>query len=230
EVTVNGVEITLPKKYNTIEIARAGLFVVITTEIGLTVIWDGATRVYIKVKPEYSGRLVGMCGNYDGNRENDFKTRSGIVEQVSDNFGNSWKLSDSCGDVNNAETLNPCKENPWRATWAQKRCSILRHQVFEPCHALADPEPFVKWCQFDACGCDSGGDCECLCTAIAAYGEECNRKGVYIKWRTQELCQKTCLPGEFTCGNGRCIPGRWVCDGGNDCHDGSDETECGKIL
>ncbi|XP_006812370.1 BMP-binding endothelial regulator protein-like, partial [Saccoglossus kowalevskii] len=41
EVTVNGVEITLPKKYNTIEIARAGLFVVITTEIGLTVIWDG---------------------------------------------------------------------------------------------------------------------------------------------------------------------------------------------
>lgn len=39
------------------------------------------------------------------------------------------------------------------------------------------------------CSCDSGGDCECLCTAIAAYAEECNRRGVYIRWRSQELCR-----------------------------------------
>lgn len=37
--------------------------------------------------------------------------------------------------------------------------------------------------------CDSGGDCECLCTAIATYAEECNRRGVYIHWRSQELCR-----------------------------------------
>lgn len=37
--------------------------------------------------------------------------------------------------------------------------------------------------------CDSGGDCECLCTAIASYAEECNRRGVYIRWRSQELCR-----------------------------------------
>lgn len=37
--------------------------------------------------------------------------------------------------------------------------------------------------------CDSGGDCECLCTAIAAYAEECNRRGVYTRWRSQELCR-----------------------------------------
>lgn len=37
--------------------------------------------------------------------------------------------------------------------------------------------------------CDSGGDCECLCTAIASYAEECNRRGVYIHWRSQELCR-----------------------------------------
>lgn len=37
--------------------------------------------------------------------------------------------------------------------------------------------------------CDSGGDCECLCTAIAAYAEECSRRGVYIRWRSQELCR-----------------------------------------
>lgn len=46
--------------------------------------------------------------------------------------------------------------------------------------------------------CDSGGDCECLCTAIAAYAEECNRRGVYIRWRSQELCRMSKSNDAFT--------------------------------
>lgn len=45
-------------------------------------------------------------------------------------------------------------------------------------------------CVFDSCACDMGGDCECLCTAIAAYAHECNLHGVGVKWRSQELCRK----------------------------------------
>ena len=44
-------------------------------------------------------------------------------------------------------------------------------------------------CVADACGCDMGGDCECLCTALAAYAHECAIKGVPIKWRSQEICR-----------------------------------------
>lgn len=43
----------------------------------------------------------------------------------------------------------------------------------------------------DACSCDQGGDCECLCTALAAYAYECTAKGVNIRWRTPDLCRKT---------------------------------------
>lgn len=50
------------------------------------------------------------------------------------------------------------------------------------------------------CSCDSGGDCECLCTAIAAYAEECNRRGVYIRWRSQELCRMLKLYTSATSG------------------------------
>ena len=53
-----------------------------------------------------------------------------------------------------------------------------------------DPEPFFESCYYDACGCNTGGDCECMCTAIAAYSRECNRHGIHIKWRTQELCRE----------------------------------------
>lgn len=43
----------------------------------------------------------------------------------------------------------------------------------------------------DACSCDQGGDCECLCTALAAYAYACTQKGVNIRWRTPDLCRKS---------------------------------------
>jgi len=49
---------------------------------------------------------------------------------------------------------------------------------------------YLLRCVFDACACDQGGDCECLCTSFAAYTQECNAKGVILKWRSQDLCRK----------------------------------------
>lgn len=38
--------------------------------------------------------------------------------------------------------------------------------------------------------CDMGGDCECLCTAIANFAEKCNELGAPVRWRHQRLCRK----------------------------------------
>lgn len=45
-------------------------------------------------------------------------------------------------------------------------------------------------CIFDSCACDLGGDCECFCTAVAAYAHQCNIHGVPVKWRNQYTCRK----------------------------------------
>ncbi|ESO96719.1 hypothetical protein LOTGIDRAFT_69638, partial [Lottia gigantea] len=50
-------------------------------------------------------------------------------------------------------------------------------------------------CLYDACGCDRGGDCECLCTAISNFAEACNRAGQPAKWRHNRLCPIQCEYG-----------------------------------
>ena len=44
------------------------------------------------------------------------------------------------------------------------------------------------------CSCDAGGDCECLCSAIATYADECARHGLHVRWRSQELCRECARP------------------------------------
>uniref|UniRef100_A0A667YJF4 SCO-spondin n=1 Tax=Myripristis murdjan TaxID=586833 RepID=A0A667YJF4_9TELE len=196
-VTVNGMPVTLPKSYSGsgLTLERVGLFVSLSSRLGVTLLWDGGMRVYVRLAAHLRGRMGGLCGNFDGDAENDFTTRQGIVESTAELFGNSWKISPSCPDVADQDLRDPCTLNPHRVTWARKRCAVLTQELFSPCHSEVPFQQYYDWCVFDACGCDSGGDCECLCTAIAAYTEECNRRGVYIRWRSQELCPLQCENG-----------------------------------
>lgn len=50
--------------------------------------------------------------------------------------------------------------------------------------------PYFDNCVKDSCSCDTGGDCECFCTAVAAYAQACNEAGVCVAWRTPEICRK----------------------------------------
>ncbi|KAI9545246.1 hypothetical protein NQZ68_037826 [Dissostichus eleginoides] len=196
-VTVNGMPVSLPKSYSGsgLTLERVGLFVSLSSRLGVTLLWDGGMRVYVRLSAHLRGRVSGLCGNFDGDTENDFTTRQGIVESTAELFGNSWKVSPSCPDVADQDLRDPCALNPHRVTWARKRCSVLTQGLFSRCHPEVPFQQYYDWCVFDACGCDSGGDCECLCTAISAYAEECNRKGVYIRWRSQELCPLQCDNG-----------------------------------
>ncbi|KAM4544149.1 SCO-spondin [Fundulus diaphanus] len=196
-VTVNGMPVTLPKSYggSGLALEKVGIFVALSSQLGITLLWDGGMRVYLHLAPHLRGQVGGLCGNFDGDTENDFMTRQGIIESTPELFGNSWKVSPSCPDVENQDLRDPCALNPHRLTWARKRCAVLTQDLFSRCHSEVSFQQYHDWCVFDACGCDSGGDCECLCTAIASYAEECNRRGIYIRWRSQELCPLQCDQG-----------------------------------
>lgn len=82
----------------------------------LTLALSAGTRLYMKLDPSFQGRVGGLCGNFDGDTENDFTTRQGIVESTSDLFGNSWRVSQSCPEVHNANLQHPCTVSNNRTT------------------------------------------------------------------------------------------------------------------
>lgn len=137
------------------------------------------------------GSTCGLCGNFNDDQNDDFTTPELDVVVNAASFGDSWKVNDRCPDTK--PSVHPCSIHKARAPWSHKQCNVINREVFKPCHAVVNPHPYFDACYHDACGCDMGGDCECLCTAVSAYAEACNAQGVYIKWRSQQLCREYLL-------------------------------------
>ncbi|CAO2583924.1 MUC5AC [Lemmus lemmus] len=169
---------------------QMGIYLVVETDIGLVLQWDRKTSIFLRLIPEFKGRVCGLCGNFDDNAINDFTTRSQSVVGDMLEFGNSWKFSPSCPDA--VVSKDPCTANPYRKSWAQKQCSIINSATFAACHTHVEPAKYYEACVSDACACDSGGDCECFCTAVAAYAQACHEVGVCVSWRTPDICPLFC--------------------------------------
>lgn len=168
---------------------NVGLFTVVELRsLDVQVKWDRGTRVYIRLGVRWRRHVQGLCGNYNGDAEDDLKTPAAGVEANPTLFGDSWKLEEFCERPQ--EQIDTCAAHPERKLWAQRQCGILKSPVFERCHAEVSVDRFMRRCVYDSCGCDQGGDCHCLCTAIAAYAHECAAKGVPIRWRTPQMCRK----------------------------------------
>ncbi|XP_074921937.1 mucin-2-like [Chelonoidis abingdonii] len=172
------------------QVRYMGMYLVIETNNGLILMWNKKTSVLIKLSPDFKGQVCGLCGNYDGNGINDFTTRTQSVVGDVLEFGNSWKVSLACPVANT--TKDPCSTNPYRKSWSQRQCSIINSEVFAACHSQIEPTKYYEACVTDACACDSGGDCECFCTAVAAYAQACSEFGVCVAWRTPSICPVFC--------------------------------------
>nr|XP_020826519.1 mucin-5AC [Phascolarctos cinereus] len=180
-------------------IHQKGIYLIVDTNLGLVLLWDKKTSIFIQLSPDFKGKVCGLCGNYDGNSMNDFTTRSLSVVGDVQEFGTSWKMSPSCPDA--GPTRDPCTANPYRKAWAQKQCSIINSAIFATCHPHVEPTRYYEACVSDACACDTGGDCECFCTAVAAYAQACNEINVCVSWRTPSICPLFC---DYYNPNGSC--------------------------
>ncbi|XP_069077568.1 mucin-5B-like [Pleurodeles waltl] len=172
------------------KIRYMGIYLVVEGSNGMILLWDKKTTIFVKLTTVFTGVACGLCGNFDGNSLNDFTTRSlSVVEDVLE-FGDSWKFSSFCKIVDPPRV--PCLDNPPRRFWAQKQCSIILSATFADCQRQVNPVPYYDVCVTDSCACDIGGDCECFCTAVAAYAQACSDNGICVNWRSPEICPLFC--------------------------------------
>ncbi|XP_078271725.1 mucin-6-like [Rhinoraja longicauda] len=163
---------------------------VIKAKLELTVIWNKNMNAHISITRLSKFAVCGLCGNYNGNVDDEYITQNKYLVSNLLVFANSWKEDSMCSDV--TEVATPCHKNPYRFARAEKMCALINSKVFESCHKLVYRMPYYDNCVRDACGCELVGDCECLCDAVAVYAKACIDAGVCIDWRTPDFCPVYC--------------------------------------
>ncbi|KAG2462997.1 MUC6 protein, partial [Polypterus senegalus] len=195
ELSNSTIKVTPQSAYGLLTLKTNYLYLMLSmgipdTDNIISIIWNYNIQIIINVIQNTVMKLCGLCGNYNQLSSDDFIERNGASTTNVYDFGNSWREDPECLL---AETPpDPCQKNSFRFAWAQKKCSILRSSVFAKCHSLLYYGNYYEACVHDACGCDMGGDCECVCNSIAVYAKECLDLGVCIDWRTPDFCPVYC--------------------------------------
>ncbi|TWW76375.1 Otogelin-like protein [Takifugu flavidus] len=172
------------------ELWKAGYYTVVHfPNQEMTILWDHKTTVHITAGPRWKGLLTGLCGNFDSVTVNDMTTSSHMEVNNAQTFGDSWALGQCESDY---VVERPCEGDLGRQPYAKRECALLYSDVFAPCHNVVDVAWFYRNCLTDTCNCNRGGDCECLCTSIAAYAHKCCQQGITIQWRSPSICPYDC--------------------------------------
>nr|KAF6319632.1 kielin cysteine rich BMP regulator [Myotis myotis] len=197
-VTVDGRPVALPFLQEPLLYAELrGGTVILHTQPGLQVLWDGQSQVEVRVPGSYRGQICGLCGNFNGFAQDDLQGPQGLLQPTEAAFGNSWQVPEGPGPGRpcaKGREVHPCRAAGYRARReANARCGVLKSPPFSRCHAVVPPEPFFAACVYDLCACGPGSLADgCLCDALEAYASHCRQAGATPAWRGPSLCVVGC--------------------------------------
>ncbi|XP_014343808.2 otogelin-like protein [Latimeria chalumnae] len=175
-------------------IERLADYILVKTTFGFSLAWDGISGVYIKLTDEHKGKPCGMCGNFNGVKEDDLTTIYQTTTQDVAVFGNSWTVQTPNGTscrLLSLDYLGPCSSQLRSIDDIFHKCSVLFNFPFLSCHAKIDPNPYIASCLNDLC---TMNDEETYCRAVAEYARACSHAGYPVRdWRDDFLaCSDKC--------------------------------------
>ncbi|CAH2318254.1 c-binding -like [Pelobates cultripes] len=211
KILLNGVLTNLPYIVDNgkLSIYKEGFHCIVQTSFGVRVSFNWESHIAVKVPSTYAGALCGLCGNFDGNANNDFTMKNNQITNKPLLFGNSWKVKNIPGCYE--EDKGDCSklaELELRHTNNKEGCGILKDRSgpFRECQAKVDPQGYFKSCVYDACFYEGRQDV--LCKIIASYATACQQAGAVIyPWRSAKFCSPVCPKNSHydTCASG-CSP------------------------
>ncbi|XP_063168368.1 IgGFc-binding protein-like [Candoia aspera] len=197
-VRINQVRSRLPIRLHDgmVSLYHRGNQLVIETQFGLKVYYDWNYYLVVKVTPAFRSQICGLCGNYNGDPNDDFATPSGGLAISAVELGKSWKVED--GDIacrhGCHDTCLQCSAELAARYNAETLCGMItkhRGGPFHRCHSLIDPNPYLDDCVIDLCSFE--GYKQILCRALKTYADACQREGMAISaWRKRAGCPLIC--------------------------------------
>ncbi|XP_073670729.1 IgGFc-binding protein [Paramisgurnus dabryanus] len=208
KVKVNDLFVNLPyEKDGKIYIYSSGFFGVVNTTFGLTMKFNWDNHVVLTLPSTYSNKVGGLCGNWNGNSNDDLRTPDDTPAANPTLFGTSWKFKDDpgCSDECKGKVCPKCDATERNTLTFTKPCSIITDKLgpFKGCHEKVNPTQFYEDCVYDMCM--YGGHSSALCSLLTAYTAACqNALGKVESWRTNTLCPASCKANSHydVCGAG----------------------------
>ncbi|NXO49603.1 FCGBP protein, partial [Aramus guarauna] len=198
----------------------------IKTDFGVIVTFDWYSYARVILPVTYSQAVCGLCGNANGDPQDDFALPDGQRPTDEIQFADFWKVADVPGCwAGCTEACQVCTETEKRAYRGDKHCGLLvkKQGPFAACHGTIDPTPYFNDCLFDVCL--YKGHQETVCSSISAYVTACQSRGVRIKpWRNAAFCSLVCPPNQHyeLCGS----PCPATCRGQTEAEECEETTTC----
>uniref|UniRef100_A0ABI7W6T3 Zonadhesin n=1 Tax=Felis catus TaxID=9685 RepID=A0ABI7W6T3_FELCA len=186
KVMLNGRRVALPvwPAQGRVSIRPSGSFILLYTDFGLQIRYDGKHLAEVTVPSSYAGWLCGLCGNYNNNSLDDNLLLDKRPVASSDGLGVAWKLPDysETGCFAKGPKPSRCQENRGANSW-EKNCDVLMDPQgpFSQCHGVAPPQSSFASCVYGQCG--TKGDTLTLCRSLQACASLCAHAGRAPSWR-----------------------------------------------
>nr|XP_056702382.1 IgGFc-binding protein-like [Euleptes europaea] len=195
KVLLNSLLINLPYniEHSKVSLYRQGWDIVIHTDFGVTVMFDWRNNVRLTVPGTYAGHLCGLCGNFNGNPNDDMQNRRGVSLPIPRDFGRTWKVRDipGCMEVEKKECIEMGQVELTQRKG--KECGVLldKNGPFRDCHGKVPPTLYFQDCVFDYCS--NRDNKNVICRIISSYAAACQAAGAKInEWRATTFCRPDC--------------------------------------
>eukprot|EP00072_Mus_musculus_P074533 XP_017176296.1 PREDICTED: zonadhesin isoform X5 [Mus musculus] len=197
KVVLNNQRVVLPvwPSQGRVTIRLSGIFVLLYTNFGLQVRYDGRHLVEVTVPSSYTGSLCGLCGNYNNNSMDDNLRVDMKPAGNSLLLGAAWKILEAsdpgCFLVGGKPSR--CADSDMDDVWT-KKCAILMNPLgpFSNCHEAVPPQASFSSCVYGQC--ETNGDNLTLCHSLQAYASLCAQAGQVTTWRNSTFCPMRCPP------------------------------------
>lgn len=77
-----------------ISITESGVRGILMSDIGVTVTFDWSTLVMVSLSSSYYGNVAGLCGNYNGNKDDEMTIHGGGTAVNVTEWAGTWSVPD----------------------------------------------------------------------------------------------------------------------------------------